>query len=181
MTIKIETKTSVKTNIENLKKHINNVLSTVPQSHLRGLTRIMLVDRIDEPRLDASQRAQLPGLYHPKIPNSQPWIELALFTLLDETTWFKRMGRKLAFRANITTTLLSLVAQHYYLTLSHGIKRSQIESAVKAYVEKQMNIFAQSQKGLRVTLLKPFRPILEKLAKWVRKRYQHRVLQKREL
>jgi DNA anti-recombination protein RmuC len=89
-----------------------------------------------------------------------------------ETTWYKRLGRRLAFKTNVTATLLSLIAQHYYLTLSHGVKRSQTEPAVRAYVEKQLAVFAESQRGLRATLLKPFKPTLEKFARWLRKRYQ---------
>jgi len=172
MAIKVENKSTVKIRVEKLTNHINSVLESVPQAHLRGISKIILVDRIEEPRLDPAQRSELPGLYHPKMPGSPPWLEIALLTLRTDTTWYKRLGRRLGFKANVTTTLLSLIAQHYYLTLSHGVKRSQVEPAVRAYVEKQLTVFAGSRKGIRAALLRPFRPPLEKLARWLRKRYQ---------
>ena len=172
MAIKIDNTSTVKLNIEKLIKHMNSVLESVPQAHLRGITKIVLVDRIEEPRLDPAQRAELPGLYHPKLPGSPAWLEVALLTLRSDTSWIKQLGRRLTFKTNVTATLLSLIGQHYYLTLSHGIKKSQYESAVRSYVEKQFAVYAESRKGLRFLLLKPFKPYLEKLGKWLRKRYE---------
>jgi hypothetical protein len=172
MAIKIENKSTIKLNFDKLTHHINSVLDTVPPAHLRGISKIILVDRVEEPRLDPAQRAELPGLYHPKMPGSLPWLEMALLTLRTDTTWYKRLGRRLGFKANVTTTLLSLVAQHYYLTLSHGVKRSQIEPAIRAYVEKQVTVYAQSRKGIRAALLKPLRPVLERFGRWLQKRYR---------
>jgi hypothetical protein len=77
----------------------------------------------------------------------------------------------MSFKPNLTATLLSLIGQHYYLTLSHGIKRSQIEPVVKAYIEKQMAMFANSQKGLRYQIFRPFRPVIEKLGRWLKNKY----------
>jgi hypothetical protein len=172
MAVKIENKSTVNLSFEKLTKHLNSVLETVPQAHLRGISKIILVDRIEDPWLDPVQRAELPGLYHPKSPNSPSWLEIAVETLRSDHTWYKRLGRRVAFKANLTTTLFSLIAQHYFLTLSHGVKRSQFEPAVRGYVEKQLAIYSESRKGLRATLLKPFRPALERFAKWLQKRYQ---------
>lgn len=172
MTIKIENKSTIKLNLDKLTHHINSVLDTLPKAHLRGISKIILVDRIEEPRLDPTMRAQLPGLYHPKMPGSLPWLEIALSTLRTDTTWYKRLGRRLSFNANVTTTLLSLVAQHYYLTLSHGVKKDQIEPAIRAYVERQLAVYARSRKGFVATLLKPLRPLLERLGRWLQKRYR---------
>jgi hypothetical protein len=172
MAIKIENKSTVNLNLDKLTHHINAVLDTVPPAHVRGISKIILVDRVEEPLLDPAQRVELPGLYHPKLPGSLPWLEIALLTLRTDTTWYKHLGRRLGFKANVTTTLLSLVAQHYYLTLSHGVKRSQIEPAVRTYVEKQLTVYAQSRKGIRATLLKPLRPVLERCGRWLQKRYR---------
>jgi hypothetical protein len=172
MAIKIDNTATVNLNIEKLMKHINSILESVPQAHLRGISKIVIVDRIEEPRLDPTQRAELPGLYHPKLPGSPAWMEVALLPLRSDSSWIKRLGRRLTFKTNVTATLLSLIGQHYYLTLSHGIKKSQYESAVRNYVEKQFAVYTESKRGFRYFLLKPFKPYLEKLGKWLRKRYE---------
>jgi hypothetical protein len=74
MAIKIENKSTVNLNVEKLISHINSVLDTVPQAHTRGISKIILVDSIQEPRLNPAQRAELPGLYHPKMPGSPPGL-----------------------------------------------------------------------------------------------------------
>lgn len=171
MDIKIENKSTAKLNLDKIINHINSVLETVPPAHLRGISKILLVDRLEDPRLDAAQRAEVPGLYHPRLPGSPPWLEIALETLRSDTTWYKRWGRRLTFKANLTATLLSLIGQHYYLTLSHGVRKTQYEAAVRSYVERQMTAYAESRRGIRAALLKPFKPVLDRLARWLRKRY----------
>ncbi len=171
MDIKIENQSTVKLNLNKIINHINSVLETVPPAHLRGISKILLVDRLEDPRLDATQRAELPGLYHPRLPGSPPWLEIALETLRSDTTWYKRWGRRLTFKANLTATLFSLIGQHYYLTLSHGVRKTQYEAAVRSYVERQMTAYAESRRGIRAALLKPFKPALDRLARWLRKRY----------
>jgi len=173
MALKIENKATVKLNYEKLIKHLNSVADSIPREHLRGLSKVVLVDYVSEPRLDPKQRAELPGLYHPKVPTSpQPWLEIALTPLSPKGSLWNRFSSRLALKANVTATFLSLVGQHYYLTLSHGVKKSQYEQAVKAYVERQISAHARSRKGIRAWLLRPFLPLLERLGKWLRQQHE---------
>lgn len=179
MAIKIENKSSVKLNEKKLLRHIHAVLASVPDAHLRGITTIVLVDQIQDPNINPSMRDELPGLYHPKIAGSPIWLEIALKTLLHDRSFMKRLLRRLSFKSNVTTTLLSLIGQHYHLTLSHGVKRSHAEQAVAAYVEKHLTVFVNSQKSLRYRLLRVLRPTLEKLARKLRKRYLSEIKKRR--
>jgi hypothetical protein len=72
----------------------------------------------------------------------------------------------------LAQVLLSLVAQHYYLTLSKGIKKNQLEIECRKYVEKYFEKWRDQEGGLRVKLLKPFKPQLDRMAKRLAKRYR---------
>lgn len=171
MGLKIENKATVRFNEQKLIKHLNSVLDTLPREHLRGINKLVLVDYVNDPRVDAKLRRELPGLYHPKLPGSpQAWIEIALAPLRPDASFWKRISASLAFKANVTTTLLSLVGQHYCMTLSHGIRKDQYEQAVRSYVERQLSLYARSQKGFRAWLFRPLQPMLERLARWLRKK-----------
>lgn len=152
---------------------IQSALDAVPKEHLRGLNRVVIVDRISpDPRLPISPGTELPGLYHPRIGNEKPWFEIARQALLPSQTFFKRVAGRLNYKTNLVGLLLSLQAQHYYLTLSHGIKKHQYEGAIRNYVEKYFEIWRNQQGGLRMKLFKPLRPYLEKWARTLRKKYQ---------
>ncbi len=178
MAIKIENQATVKLNAVKLQKHLEEVLGVVPAEHVRGLTKLVIVDQIQEPRLDPKQRAELPGLYHPKMPGSSPWMEIALQPLLPRTSFWKRIGARMSFKPNVTGTLLSLVGQHYHMTLAHGVKKGQYEQAVRTYVEKQFSEFNRRRGGWRAKLFRPIQPTLEKWAKKLRKKYEQEARQK---
>src|SRR5262249_13108455 len=154
---------------------ILSVFNTVPREHIRGLTRVVLVDRVAHDSrfpLQKQDISQLPGIYHPRQGNSQPWCEVALGVLLTADGFFKRLANRLNFKPNLAYLILSLQAQHYHLTLSHGIKKHQVEGASKAYIERYHEIWREKQAGWRAKLLKPFRPYLDKWVKKLRKRYE---------
>jgi len=171
MRVKIENKSTCKIDFDKVSRHIDSVVEIVPTAHLRGISKIILVDRIEEARLNPSQRSELPGLYHPKLPGYSPWLEIALVTLRNDTSWYKRLARRLAFKRILTTVLLSLIAQHYFLTLTHGVKKPQVDSNIRSYVEKQLSVYGKSRKGIIAQMLRPVRPLLERFARWLRKRY----------
>jgi hypothetical protein len=176
MILKLENKTTVKINPDKLTRHINSVIESVPREHLRGLNKLVLVDYINDSRIDAKQRSELPGLYHPKMPGSpQAWLEIALCPLKPEGSLWKRLSSRLALKANVTTALLSLIGQHYYLTLSHGVRKTQYEQAVKSYVDKQLTAYGRTRKGFRAWLFRPLQPALEKLARWLRKKQEEQL------
>src|ERR1041384_4681217 len=146
MPIKIENKSTLKLPAQT-ERVIQSALEIVPVEHLRGLSRIVLVDYIiPDSRISIPSISELPGLYHPRIGRDQPWIEIA------------------------AGVIFSLQAQHYYLTLSHGIKKHQYESAIRSYMEKYHDQWRERQGGWRSRLFKPIRPYLDKWARKLRTR-----------
>ena len=170
MAIKVENKSTIKLP-KKTEAIIQSVFDTVPVEHLRGLSRVVLVDRITpDPRLPA-KLSELPGIYYPRQGTSQPFCEVALGVLLQSDGFFKRLAAKLNFKPNLAYLILSLQAQHYHLTLKHGIKKNQYEGAIKVYIEKYHGIWREKQAGWRAKLFKPIQPYLNKWAKKLQKRY----------
>ncbi len=172
MPIKIENQSSIKLPGKT-EETIQSVIDSVPREHIRGLTRVVLVDRIvPDSRVPIPNATELPGLYHPRQGNIQPWCEIALGSLLPKDGFFKRLAARLNFKPNLAYLVLSLQAQHYYLTLSHGIKKHQYEGAIRSYVEQYHKSWREKQSGWRGRLFKPLQPYFEKWAKSMRKKYE---------
>jgi hypothetical protein len=171
MAIKIENQSSTKLP-RKAEIWIEEIVNSLPREHLRGVERIRLVDIISDPRLKTfSQRTELPGLYHPKQGAQAAWLELAVGVLLPaKSPFYKRLMPRLSFKGNLAAVIFSLFGQHYYLTLRHSVKKSQVEQSVKSYTEKQLRLWHQKQNTFRSRLFKPFEPTLEKWGKSLRKR-----------
>jgi hypothetical protein len=176
MSVRIEVLSN--TPIKDLNRKVENILDVVPQEHLRGLSKIVLVDTIKEPRLSALQRASLPALYHPKMAGQSAWAEVSLSVLAPKEKFPKRLLTKLALKSNLAQVVLSLVAQHYQLTLSKGVKKTLLEPAIKSYVERHFEKWREKEGGLRVRLLKPFKPQLDRIARKLAKRYKEELAKK---
>ncbi|MFN7944466.1 MAG: hypothetical protein U0Z53_03875 [Blastocatellia bacterium] len=171
MSVKIENRASIKPPAST-EKTIQGVLDAIPREHLRGLTRIVLVDAIaPDQRINLPAGTELPGLYHPKMGPYPPWCEIALGALLPRTGFFKRLAARLNFKANLAGILLSLQAQHYCLTIAHGVRKGQLEGAVRSYTEKYYETWRETQGGFRARLLRPLRPYLDRWARSLRKKY----------
>lgn len=172
MKVKVENRATIKTPGD-LEKTVTELLQVVPSEHLRGLQRVVFVDQISlDARLAAASGGNaLPGLYHPKQGVAQPWLEVAVATLLPQDSFFKRFAAKLNFKANLAYLLYSLQAQHYYFTMAHGIKKNQYEGKIKSYADKYHEVWRESQSNWRTKLFKPLRPYLEKWAKKLRASY----------
>ncbi len=150
---------------------IANLLKIPNSTHLHGLERVKIVDIIYDPRLRQLQKTSLPGLYHPRQGSQGAWIELAITPLLaPDTPFYKKLIPRLSFKNNVAAVLFSLIGQHYHLTLRHSVKKTQIESSVRVYTEKQLRLWAEKNQGLRARMFKPFQPILERWAKSLHKR-----------
>lgn len=155
---------------------INKVLDFLPIEHVRGLDKVKLVDFINDPRLknmDVPMKGDLPGLYHPRAGNQAPWVEMSMGALLQPTESFaKKWMAKSGFKGNLAGLLFSLVGQHYYLTLKHSVKKQSLEPQIRQYAEKNMRAWSEKQGegSIRAKLFKPFRPYLERWAKWLNKK-----------
>jgi hypothetical protein len=176
MNVKVEDLTSQKA--KNLQENTEKVLDIVPIEHLRGFNKIVYVDLINEPRLSAVQRASLPALYHPRMAGQMAWGEVAMTVLAPKKRFPQSLMTRLTLKSNIAQVVLSLVAQHYYLTLSKGIKKTQLETACRSYVEKHFEKWREKEGGLRVKLLKPFKPQLDRMAKKLAKKYREEMERK---
>jgi hypothetical protein len=182
MAVKIENKATIKLP-KKTEETIQSVFDVVPKEHMRNLNKIVLVDRITPDsriQLPNMNVSDLPGMYHPKQGTVQPWLEIALGALLTTSEgFFKRLAARLNFKANLAYLVLSLQAQHYYLTLSHGIKKHQYEGAIRSYIDRYHEIWRESQAGWRTKLFKPLRPWLDKWARQLKKRYQQEQIKQR--
>ena len=156
--------------------HIQKVLDFLPVEHLRGIEKVKLVDYINDPRLknlDVPAKGDLPGLYHRKAGNQAPWLEMSMGALLQPTEGFaKKWMAKQGFKGNLAGLIFSLVGQHYLLTYKHSIKQQGFEGQVRQYAEKNLRTWGEEQTkhSVRAKLFKPFRPILERWAKWLNKK-----------
>ena len=164
MAIKIELRTEAKLP-SNIKNQISSVLEILPREHLRGVERIRIVDSISDPRIRVPHNS-LPGLYHPRQGTQSAWIEIAATALLPANQSFhKRIMSRLSFKSNIAALTISLVGQHYHLTMRHSLKKGQIEPAIRAYTEKHLKLWGTTQSGWRARMFKPLQPTFEKWAK----------------
>lgn len=160
----------------NTEELINKILDFLPIEHKRGLERIRLVDFINDPRLknmDVPVKGDLPGLYHPRQGNQGAWLELSMGALLQPTEGFaKKWMAKTSFKSNISGLIFSLVGQHYYMTLRHSVKKTSLEPQIRQYAEKNLRAWSekQSEGSWRAKIFKPFRPTMERWAKWLNKK-----------
>lgn len=176
MSVKVEVLSGAP--VKDLNRKVEKVLDVVPAEHLRGLTKIVVVDTITEPRLSATQRATLPALYHPRMAGQSAWAEVSLNVLAPKEKFPKRLLTRLALKSNLAQVVLSLVAQHYHLTIAKGVKKTLLEPSIRSYVEKYFDAWREKEGGLRVKLLKPFKPQLDKLAKRLAKKYKQELAKK---
>lgn len=156
-------------------EHIYKALEFLPLDHQRGLEKVKLVDFIKLPqtKMEVPVKGDLPGLYHPKVANQGAYLELSMGALLQPTEGFaKKWMAKSAFKGNLAGLIFSLVGQHYYFTLRHSVKRTNIEPQVRQYAEKNLKAWSQTQEtnSFRAKLFKPVRPYIERWAKWLNKK-----------
>ncbi|MBL8151026.1 MAG: hypothetical protein JNN15_13955 [Blastocatellia bacterium] len=170
MAIKVENLSTINVKTD-LDKLVNQVFDTVPKEHTRGISKVVFVDEIKDPRLLSVTTQPQPVLYHPKTPGSQAFIEISLsFLLPKKENFIKRLAARANLKANIAGALLASIGQHYHLNFSHGIKKTQYESRVRSYVEKYFVEWREQTAGFRAKLFKPLRPYFEKLDKWMKKK-----------
>jgi hypothetical protein len=157
-------------------ENINKVLDFLPTEQIRGVEKIKLVDYINDPRLknlDTPLKGDLPGLYHPRQGNQAPWMEMSMGALLQPTeTFIKKFMAKSSFKGNLAGLLFSLVGQHYYMTLRHSVKKGGLEPQIRQFAEKNLKAWSEKQNegSVRAKIFKPFRPALERWAKWLNKK-----------
>lgn len=165
MPIKIELLTDTKLP-SNVRRQVESALEVLPREHLRGIDRVRIVDSINDPRIRIPQKLDLPGLYHPRQGTQPAWLEIAANSLLPpKQSFHKRLMSKLSFKSNIAALTISLVGQHYHLTMRHSMKKGQLEPAVRAYTEKHLKLWGSKQGGWRSRLFKPLQPTFERWAK----------------
>src|SRR5687768_9093710 len=155
---------------------INKALDFLPIEQIRGVEKIKLVDYINDPRLknmNVPLTGDLPGLYHPRQGNQAPWFELSMGALLQPTEKFvKKFMAKSSFKGNLAGLLFSLVGQHYFLTQRHSVKKGSLEPQIRQYAEKNLRTWSEKQAegSWRAKMFKPFRPMIERWAKWLNKK-----------
>lgn len=170
MAIKVEHQSSIE--VKDLEAHVQAAIECVPVEHLRGFSKIRFVDRIEDSRLPQDLLKGLPALYRPKQPGAaSAFGDIALLVLQPQNlNWIKRLAAKAQLKALITQSVMSLVAQHYLVTVSSKKKKGpEIERAVREYVERYFKVWRDRQSGWRARLFRPLVPYLEKWQKSARK------------
>lgn len=172
--IKIENQSTVDLP-KDAEENIRKIIAFLPSEQLRGIEKIRLVDFIKHPQVktDAPIKGDLPGLYHPKIQNKNAWLEISVGALLQPTENFgKRWMAKSSFKSNIAGLVFSLVGQHYYLTLRHSVKKTNLEPQIRQYAQKNLKEWGETQtdNSRRAKFFKPLRPYMERWAKWLNKK-----------
>lgn len=172
--IKIENQSSIALP-KKAEENIRSIIAFLPNEQIRGIEKIRLVDFIKHPQMkDAPAiKGDLPGLYHPKMQNKNPWFEISLGALLQPTEGFaKRWMAKSSFKSNMAGLLFSLVGQHYYLTLRHSVKKTNLEPQIRQYAQKNLKEWSEKQNAnsKRAKYFKPFQPYIERWAKWLNKK-----------
>lgn len=170
MPIRIENKSTQKLSPKII-QNIERVLNFVPTSHVRGIERLRIVDKISDPRLNQEVRNSQPGLYHPKQGSQPAWIELAIGILVPKSSpFFKRMFQRFALKGNLATVLFSLIGQHYLITQRHSLKKNQLEGAIRSYTQGQLKSWVASENRFRTRLFKPIQPTLERWSRSLQQR-----------
>ncbi len=171
--IKIENASSIALP-KKAEENIRGIIAYLPTEHLRGIEKIKLVDFIKHPQMkEMNIKGDLPGLYHPKVQNKNPWLEVAIGALLQPTEGFaKRWMAKSSFKSNMAGLIFSLVGQHYYLTLRHSVKKTNLEPQIRQYAQKNLKEWGaqQNANSKRSKYFKPFQPYVERWAKWLNKK-----------
>jgi hypothetical protein len=171
MAIKIEFETDKKLPSK-LERLIQRQLSILPKEHLRGIDRLRIVDTIIDPRARNLKQTGIPALYHPRQAGGQlAWLEISASTLFPvNIPWHQKLVSRLSFKTNLAALVFSLVGQHYYLTLRHSTKRTQLEPLIRTYAQQQMKRWSEQENKVRTKLFKPLEPTFERLARTLRKR-----------
>ncbi len=161
---------------KNAEETIQEIIKFLPSEHLIGIEKVKLVDFVKYPQMknmEVPVKGDLPGLYHPKVQNTKAYLEVSLGALLQPTEGFvKRWMAKSSFKGNLAGILFSLVGQHYHLTLRHSVKKQSLEPQIRQYAEKNLKMWGEKQNegSIRAKIFKPFRPYLERWAKWLNKK-----------
>lgn len=170
MAIKVEILTNSKAPTD-LDKLVNQIFDIVPKEHTRGISKVVVVNEIKDPRLLAVTTQPQPILYHPKTPGAQAFVELALdFFLAKGEGMVKRLTARLNFKTQVAGALLAAIGQHYHFTYSHGIKKANYEVPVRQYIDKHIKIWGEKNVNWRTKLFKPLQPLVQRLDKWLRKK-----------
>ena len=169
MAIKVENNADQK--YDKIIRDVKQVILFVPREHTLGIERVRLVSTINDPRLKNTRVGALPGLYHPKQGPHSAWLEIALDVLQPQNQpLHKKLLNRLSFKSNLATVIFSLIAQHYYLTLRHSKKKTQLEALVRDYTEKSLKKWSEGQHRFRAKIFKPLQPVLERWARSLQKR-----------
>lgn len=174
MPIKVENQASVQVTTD-LEKLIQSVFDAVPKEHTRGISKVVIVDRIQEKAIAREMREKLPCLYHPKVMGMPAWFEIALANFVEQKGLIKRLASRLNLKTNLAGATLSLIGQHYHFTLSHGLKPNQREKAVRSYIEKYFTVWRDLNSGWRGRVFKPIYPYLDRFGKWMSTHYQQQL------
>jgi len=155
MTVKIENRLSKKVPLFNIERRIKDLIKFVPQGHLIGLRKIIIVDTL----LD-KQAKNATAIYRKKNNNDLASIEISFDSL------FKGMPKVLFWvpfvaKFTLAAVLYHEIGHHYHYSFKHGINKKKKENFADNYKKE---ILKKAFWWWRVFLL-PIAPIVKYLSK----------------
>ena len=155
MTVKIENRLSKKVPLFNIERRIKDLIKVVPQGHLIGLRKIIIVDTL----LDKQAKNAL-AIYRKKNNNDLASIEISFNSL------FQGMPKVLFWvpfvaKFTLAAALYHEIGHHYHYSFKHGINKKKKENFADNY-EKEM---LKKAFWLWRVLLFPIAPIVKYLSK----------------
>ena len=137
-----------------IQRKINKLLRIIPQEHMVGLEKIILVDEITDKR-----EADIGGIYTKNNINHLGIIKLSMNVI------FKGMPKILFFFPfipdfSLADVLYHEIGHHYQKSLTHGIKKKSQEPFAEKY---KKDMLKKSFWGWRF-FLKPLAPFVRYLA-----------------
>lgn len=131
MTIKIEVQLQkqIGLNVENI---LTKYLQMIPQEHLIGLERIIVVDRIG-----GKKNNETGGIYREKNQNTPATIEIALQNVYKE---MPKVLYRMPFipKFMLVNVLYHELGHHYQKRLSHGVRKFEQETFADQYSTKML-------------------------------------------
>ena len=159
MTLKIENYYQKNFFLFNVESKIRELLDFIPNEHLVGLEKILVVDEI---RNNKAKNAA--GIYNQKHGSEPATIEISVDSV------YRKMPKLFFFLPFIAKFLLADVlyheiGHHYHHNYKHGVKKNRREIFAENYRKEMM------KKAFRwwIFFLRPISPLIRYLAKVVNK------------
>jgi hypothetical protein len=159
MSLQIENRLQETTSRFNVGRKIRSLLRVVPNEHLVGLDKIIIVDEIKD-----KKRKRIGGLYHPRHDKQPCTIEIGFNSIyggMPKVFFFLPLAAKFT----LADTLYHEIGHHYHHKFVHGITKKRREDFADDYSKKML----KKAFFWWLIFLWPLTPLIRYMAKVVNK------------